>query len=259
MIIVVVNQTSSIPNSDSDGDLSYSDLDHWLISANSLLDKITTLEVNTTIVSEIRDEVFLAWEAYQDIYAISRTHLQEVGIPPELCDLYLDLRRQLELKYALRAINPNCAFYDSVAKENILKVLPILKRFPDSSWENFPTLLPSPFAAEKTAEHQLLSKILKDKSFLRLLRQLSKKKAHLDRVPQTGATNNNKDITYAQTVIELEGTISNYYAQEILHHPDKKTILILHQQGVTSAEKQWYRLLKFALSIIQKQQTLRKS
>ena len=54
-------------NLEPDGDLNQNNLDHWLISANSLLDKITTLEVNTTIVSEIRDEVFLAWEAYQDI------------------------------------------------------------------------------------------------------------------------------------------------------------------------------------------------
>ena len=259
MILVVVNQTSSMINLEPDGDLNQNNLDHWLISANSLLDKITTLEVNTTIVSEIRDEVFLTWEAYQDIYGISRNNLQELGIASELCDRYLDLRRQLELKYALRAINPNCAFYDSVAKENIMRSLPILRRLNDPSWENFATLLPSPFAAEKTAEHQLLSKILTDKSFLRVLRQLSKKKTNLDQSPQTASTTSNKDITYAQTVIELEGTISNYYAQEILHHPDKKAILILHQQGVASAEKQWYGLLKFALSMIQKQQKVSKS
>lgn len=66
-------------------------------------------------------------------------------------------------------------------------------------------------------------------------------------------------ITYARTIIELEGKISNCYAQQILDHPDKENILTLHQQGVQSAERQWFRLLKFAIDMVQKQQKTGKS
>ncbi|MDJ0573552.1 MAG: hypothetical protein QNJ65_00115 [Xenococcaceae cyanobacterium MO_234.B1] len=261
---MVVNQTSSSHNLQSDRDLSQVNLDRWLTSVTSILDKITTLEVNTTIVSEIREEVFLPWEAYQDIYAISRTYLQEVQIPPALCDRYLNLRRQLELKYALRAINPNCQLYNSAARDAIRKDLTILSRSNDSSWENLPSRLPSPFAPENTAENKLLGQILIDTSLLKVLRQLARSKANLDQrhqiTQETDTTSiTNQDITYAQTIIELEGKITNCYAQEILHHPDKEAILILHQQGVQSGEKQWYRLLKFAINIVQRQQKVRKS
>lgn len=232
-------------------------LDRWLTSVDSILDNVTTLKVDTTIVPEITEELYLPWEIYQDIYDISRTDLQKAGIASQLCDRYLNLRRQLELKYALRAINPNCAFYNSSEKDNIIKKLPILKRSTDRSWENLSSLLPSPFTAQNTEENKLLGKVLADKPLLRLLRQLGANKANLDRHNTTSITNQN--ITYAQTVIHLDSQITNSYAREILHHPDKEAILLLHQQGVEYAEKQWYKLLKFAIDIVQKQKKVRKS
>ncbi len=232
-------------------------LEKWLTSVDSILDNVTTLKVDTIIVEEITEESYLPWEIYQDIYDISRTNLEEAEISGELCDHYLNLRRQLELKYALRAINPNCAFYNPSEKDSIIKNLPILKSSTDRNWEKLPSLLPSPFVSEKTKEDQLLSKVLTDKPLLRLLHQLGRNKANLDRNNTTPITN--RDITYAQTVIHLDSQITNSYAQEILHHPDKETILLLHQQGVEYAQKQWYKLLKFAINIVQKQQKVRKS
>ena len=232
-------------------------LERWLTSVDSILDNVTTLKVDTIIVPEITEELYLPWEIYQDIYDISRANLEAAKIPPKLCDRYMNLRRQLELKYALRAINPNCDFYNPSEKNNIIKNLPILKSSTDRNWEKLPSLLPSPFVSKKTEENELLSKVLVDKPLLTLLRQLGKNKADLDRNNTTPITN--PDITYAQTVIHLDSQIINKYAQEILHHADKEAILLLHQQGIEYAQKQWYKLLKFAINVVQKQQNVRKS
>lgn len=232
-------------------------LEHWLTSVDSILENVTTLKVDTIIVSEITEELYLPWEIYQDIYDISRTNLKQAEISRELCDQYMNLRRQLELKYALRAINPNCDFYNPSAKDNIVKNLPILKSSRDRNWEKLPSLLPSPFVSKKTEEDELLSKILADKPLLSLLRQLGSNKANLDRHNTTPI--NKRDITYAQTIIHLDSQITNKYSQEILHHPDKEAILLLHQQGVEYAQKQWYKLLKFAIDVVQKQPKIRKS
>ncbi|HHP7232057.1 MAG TPA: hypothetical protein ACFCUY_14510 [Xenococcaceae cyanobacterium] len=259
---MVINQASSSDNLSHTGDRQQPNLARWLTSVTNILSNVTTLEVSTTMVAEINEAVFIPWEAYQDIYALSRDDLQTAGINSDLSDRYLDLRRQLELKYALRAINPQCRLYNSSISEAIKQDLPILRQSDDSRWENLPSRLPSPYAPENTPESELLKQILTDVPLLNLLQQLAKGKASLDRhqltTSETATTSITKpDIIYAQTVIQLEGKISNCYAQEILHHPDRTAILNLHQQGVVAAEKQWHGLLKFAIDIVQRQQKLR--
>ena len=259
-----MNQTSSSKNLQHLEKNTQQNLARWLTSVTSILEKITTLEISTTIVSEIQEEVFHPWDAYCEIYTISREELLQAQMSPSICDRYLNLRRQLELKYALRLINPNCQLYNSAERAAIERDLPILSRANDPSWENLPSRLPSPFAPDKSRENKLLGKILTDIPLAKVLRQLAKSKANLDQSQQISQETDTtlitkQEITYAKTVIELEGKITNCYAQEILHHPDKEAILNLHQQGVESGEQQWHRLLKFAIDILQRQQKIRKS
>ncbi len=66
------------------------------------------------------------------------------------------------------------------------------------------------------------------------LRQLSLKKQIIDQ---------NRAI-YAQTILELEGNITNRYTQTLLNHPHRDLILSLHYQGVNAATQQWQRIIK---------------
>ena len=43
----------------------------------NLLENITTVEINTVIVQEIIDEVFIPWEAYQALFYLDRSYLEQ--------------------------------------------------------------------------------------------------------------------------------------------------------------------------------------
>lgn len=231
-------------------------LDQWLTSMNSLLEDIPALEVSTTIVEEITPEIFIPWEVYQDIYQISPVYLQEKAIDPSLCDRYLDLRRRLELQYALLLVNPGSKLYNSKLKPEVQLDLPILAKF-SSNWSDILTRLPSPESLSDS-DQKTLHKLLDEPQFLTTLRQLRKLKNILDRkalnIQKIASENsiNNKispDITYAQTSIKIDGKIANRYSQEILELDiqQQQNILKLHNKGILAGEKQWHQLIKFVL------------
>ena len=236
--------------------LSSSKFDQWLTSINSLLEDIPALEVSTTIVEEITPEVFIPWEIYQGIYQISPAYLQSRAIDPNLCDRYLDLRRRLELQYALLLVNPDSKLYNSRLKSEIQTDLSILAKS-SPKWEDIPNRLPSPESA-KDRDQKTLHKLLQEPQFLITLRQLGKRKDKLD----SKSLNRQKivdddilgykispNITYAQTSIRIDGKISNCYSQEILKLDlkNQQNIIEIHNQGILAGEKQWHNLIKFIL------------
>ena len=226
---------------------------------NSLLEDIPALEVSTTIVEEITPEVFIPWEVYQDIYQISPVYLQKLAIDPSLCDRYLDLRRRLELQYALLLVNPDSKLHNSRLKPEIQDDLPILAKS-STNWEDLPTRLPSPKSLSDR-EQKTLHKLLQESQFLTTLQQLGKLKDILDRKAlniQKIASDNSishkipTDITYAQTSIKINGKIANRYSQEILalDLQHQQNIIKLHNKGILAGEKQWHQLFKFVLNIL---------
>ncbi len=226
---------------------------------NSLLEDIPALEVSTTIVEEITPEVFIPWEVYQDIYQISPVYLQKLAIDPSLCDRYLDLRRRLELQYALLLVNPDSKLHNSRLKPEIQDDLPILAKS-STNWEDFPTRLPSPNSLSDR-DQKTLHKLLQESQFLTTLQQLGKLKDILDRKAlntQKIASDNSishkipTDITYAQTSIKINGKIANRYSQEILalDLQHQQNIIKLHNKGILAGEKQWHQLFKFVLNIL---------
>ena len=226
---------------------------------NSLLEDIPALEVSTTIVEEITPEVFIPWEVYQDIYQISPVYLQKLAIDPSLCDCYLDLRRRLELQYALLLVNPDSKLHNSRLKSEIQDDLPILAKS-STNWADFPTRLPSPNSLSDR-DQKTLHKLLQESQFLTTLQQLGKLKDILDRKAlntQKIASDNSishkipTDITYAQTSIKINGKIANRYSQEILalDLQHQQNIIKLHNKGILAGEKQWHQLFKFVLNIL---------
>ena len=226
---------------------------------NSLLEDIPALEVSTTIVEEITPEVFIPWEVYQDIYQISPVYLQKLAIDPSFCDRYLDLRRRLELQYALLLVNPDSKLYNCQLKPEIQDDLLILAKS-STNWADFPTRLPSPNSLSDR-DQKTLHKLLQESQFLTTLQQLGKLKDILDRKAlntQKIASDNSishkipTDITYAQTSIKINGKIANRYSQEILalDLQHQQNIIKLHNKGILAGEKQWHQLFKFVLNIL---------
>jgi hypothetical protein len=212
-----------------------------------VLENLATVEISTAIVGEIVGEVFIPWEVYHSIYSISRASLVESGVNSSLHDRYLQLRRQLELAYNLLLIDPDSSLYDRAVVKDVKYNLPLLATS-DISWENIPTKLPPSLPGDRPKRKSPLNKLLVERSFLTTLRQLGNAKALLDRRERNlkREANTINDLTYAQTVIQLDGTISNRYAQSILERSDRDKLLKLHEKSVAAAERQWRGLLKFA-------------
>ena len=238
---------------------SWGNFDQWLTAINSLLEDIPALEVSTTIVEEITPEIFIPWEIYQNIYQISPIYLQERAVEPNLCDPYLDLRRRLELQYALLLVNPKSKLYNSRLKRELQADLPILAKH-SSNWLDIPSRLPSPESLSDS-DQKTLHQLLEEPQFLATLRQLGKLKDILDRkdlntqkiASETSIDNKiTPDITYAQTSIKIDGKIDNRYSQEILdlNIQQQENIIELHNKGILSGEKQWHQLFKFVLIVI---------
>ena len=239
--------------------LPWANLERWLTSMNSLLEDIPALEVSTIIVEEITPEIFIPWEVYQDIYQISPVYLQKLAIDPSLCDRYFDLRRRLELQYALLLVNPDSKLYNSKLEPEVQGDLPILAKS-STSWSDLPIRLPSPESLSDR-DKKNLHQLLQEPQFITTLQQLGKLKDILDRK----ALNTQKiasddsishkiptEITYAQTSIKINGKIANRYSQEILalNLQQQKNIIKLHNKGILAGEKQWHQLFKFVLNII---------
>ena len=221
----------------------------WLDSINLL--SVSQVEITTAIVDEITEDIFIAYEVYREIYAISPHYLVELGIDDTLRDRYLQLRRRLELQYALLLCNENNILYNKRLAPQIARDLPLLTQ--NTTWENLPCRLP-PLNSQDSAENRVLSQLLAEPDFKMTLQQLGNIKTSLDRrnLQIRGALNKNSNLTYAQTIITLDGKISNRYASEIIEHPQQQEIIKLHQKGVEAGTKQWYKLLQFITEVRQR-------
>jgi hypothetical protein len=218
----------------------------------NLLANITTVEISTVIVDEIVDEIFIPWEVYQAIYALSRSYLEQSAIDLSLWNRYLQLRRQLELAYCLLLVDASSAQYNRLLVAEIKRDLPILSQ-QNVDWENIPTRLPEPIPGDHNSMSQV-NQLLKERQFIEILQQLNKRKIALDRrdrvLRSSSRQHNITDTTYAQTSLQLNGKIVNRYSQAILGHSDRNLLLQLHEQSTATGEQQWRGLVKFMLSLV---------
>jgi hypothetical protein len=241
-------------------------LDEFLQSLGEVLIDITALEVNTMVVERITGDKFIAWEAYRDIYPISQQYLEQQGIHQSLLERYIELRKNLELEYALLLSDPTSEFYDPTVLESATEGNQILTN-PTLELHEMRSQLPDPINPTNSGEILKVRELLNNSRFLRSLRKISELKAALDNRNKALLRKRNEqlgriapdvlqkavttDLIYAQTVIQLDGDIINRYSQEILDHPHREVILQIHQEGVAAGEKQWRGLLEFIISLVQ--------
>jgi hypothetical protein len=254
------SRTDGSSNAHLQGQLNY-----FVESLSDVLLEITALEVNTAIVERITGEKFIPWEAYRSLYPIDRAYLEQYPIHESLRDRYLELRRTLELNYALCLSDPRSVLYDpvSIASPDSNRVLS------DAALEinEHNTQLPSPFKRTSADDLLEVQQILTDARFLRGLRKLGELKASLDNrnqtllkmdaaypgnSPATIAKAVKTDTIYAQTIIQLDGDIINRYSEVVIDHPHKEIMLKIHQDSVAASERQWRGLLGFAVDLVRK-------
>ena len=222
--------------------------------SQNLLENISAVEISTVIVAEIVDEVFIPWSAYQGIYQLNRSYLEQSGIDSSLHNRYLQLRRQLELAYCLLLIDPSSQLYNRTLVREIKRDLPILSQ-QNSDWSSLATRLPEPIPQRRHKTMSLVNKLLTEAQLLNVLQQLDKLKAALDRrdrILRESHQDSITDTTFAQTSLQLNGKIINRYSEAILERSDRNLLLQLHQQSTTTGEKQWRGLINFMLSLIAK-------
>jgi hypothetical protein len=221
----------------------------------NLLTNITTVEISTVIVDEIEDEVFIPWEVYQTIYALSRANLEQSAIDLSLWNRYLQLRRQLELAYCLLLIDASSGQYNRLLVAEIKRDLPVLSQ-QNVDWEKIPTRLPEPIPGSRNLMSQV-NQLLKEPQFINILQQLNKRKIALDRRDRVLRNSPHQhhitDTTYAQTSLQLNGKIVNRYDRAILGRSDRNLLLQLHEQSTATGEQQWRGLVKFMLSLVARQ------
>ncbi|MEM8721411.1 MAG: hypothetical protein AAGE84_19320 [Cyanobacteria bacterium P01_G01_bin.39] len=222
--------------------------------SQNLLENISAVEISTVIVAEIVDEVFIPWSAYQGIYQLNRSYLEQSGIDLSLHHRYLQLRRQLELAYCLLLIDPNSKLYNRTLVREIKRDLPILSQ-QNSDWSTLVTRLPEPIPQRRHESMSLVNKLLTEPQLINVLQQLDKLKVALDRrdrILRESHQDSITDTTFAQTSLQLNGKIINRYSEAILERSDRNLLLQLHQQSTTTGEKQWRGLINFMLSVIAK-------
>ncbi|HEY9727139.1 MAG TPA: hypothetical protein V6D50_11890 [Chroococcales cyanobacterium] len=241
-------------------------LTEFVQSLGEVLIDITALEVNTMVVEQITGSKFIAWEAYRDIYVISREYLEQQDIHESLRDRYIDIRKSLELEYTLLLTDPTSEFYDLSVLASAREPDQILTD-PTVELHQIQTRLPDPVTPTNPEEILKVQRLLNDSSFLRSLRKQSELKAALDNRNKALQKKQEEtpefvesdvlakavktDIIYAQTVIQLDGDVINRYSQAIFDHPHRDMILQIHREGVTSGEKQWRGLLEFVIGLVQ--------
>lgn len=242
---------------------SFNDFVH---SLGEVLVDITALEVNTMVVEQITGEKFIAWQAYRNLYPISKQYLEDNNFHESLRDRYLDLRKSLELEYTLVVSDPSSEFYDPNVLNAAGEDNQILTD-PEVELDEIQTRLPDPFHPTSSDEILKAKKILTNGRFLRSLRKLNELKAALDnrgkslykkQDEQIGNVDSEAiqravktDIIYAQTVVQLDGDVINRYSQEIFDHPHRDMILEIHRNGVSAGERQWRGLLQFVIGLVQ--------
>jgi hypothetical protein len=234
---------SQSPNSPRSRSKIYPANDLWNLRSH-FFGQIATIEISTAIVDEIVEEIFIPWEAYRQLYEISREALVDAGIDRDLHDRYLQLRRQLELEYHLLLLDPDSPLSSRALGDELTRDLEILGQN-SRDWENLTSKLPPPLTSDR-ATNLAVKRLLNDRYFLSVLRRLDRFKNSLDR-QQQGIPN---EKILARTSIQLDGTISHCYCQEIFHHPEKNSILKLHERIIASGEQQWRKTIEFVIELV---------
>lgn len=234
-------------------------LNKFVDSVNVLVKDITTLEVNTIVVSNISGSKFNPWQAYYNIYAISDpNYFTDKQIVLDLQERYINIFLQLEREYIYILLEQELEYKESGKPDGgVIDIYNKRLRYIDENRLNADgkkeskSMLPSPFGDHENNvdNYQKISKILSNNKFVLTLRKVSELKAALD---GGDITSDQVDTIYAQTIMQLDGDIITRYHRDLfnLKETDQDIVMKIHNDGVVSGEKQWRETIEFLINFV---------
>jgi hypothetical protein len=215
---------------------------------------LSALEVNTMVVSEISGLKFNPRISYRLLYDISELdssglrHLKD-RLREAVCEIELEAatdperkqqlelqQQELQLELQLKELQKQPQSETNLAKQNQLGKGQAKLR---NELKNNLYTLPKPFQDAR------LDALLKNKNFVLRLRKLNELRSLLKK-PRASETDNIYDNIYAQTIIQLDGDVINYFHKRLFeetHTDDRAFLMTIHRDAVTSGQQNWQSIL----------------
>jgi hypothetical protein len=215
---------------------------------------LSALEVNTMVVSEINGLKFNPRISYRLLYDISELdssglrHLKD-RLKEAICEIELEAatdpektkklelqQQELQLQLQLKELQKQTQSVANTTKQDELKAKQAELQ---TMLNNELYQLPKPFQDPR------LEALLKNKNFVLRLRKLNELRSLLKK-PRASETDNIYDNIYAQTIIQLDGDVINYFHKRLFeqtHADDRAFLMTIHRDAVTGGQQNWQNLL----------------
>jgi hypothetical protein len=215
---------------------------------------LSALEVNTMVVSEISGLKFNPRISYRLLYDISELdssglrHLKD-RLKEAICEIELEAatdpektkklelqQQELQLQLQLKELQKQTQSVANTTKQDELKAKQAELQ---TMLKNELYQLPKPFQDPR------LEALLKNKNFVLRLRKLNELRSLLKK-PRASETDNIYDNIYAQTIIQLDGDVINYFHKRLFeqtHADDRAFLMTIHRDAVTGGQQNWQNLL----------------
>ena len=198
----------------------------FLESFQDAVEDLSALEVNTMIVSEINGLKFNPENAYRALYDL----LKKVDCTPDKA--YNSVKDQFAQNTLVKL------------KHNLMGSVQDALRGPKQNRDLTLTVLPEPGS-------QNAQILLENRHFIVTLRKLNELRSLINK-PDFDEDNIYDNI-YAQTIIQIDGDVMNYFHRRLFadEHIDQRNLLLqIHSNAVESGQKNWQGILRLIVDML---------
>lgn len=198
----------------------------FLESFQDAVEDLSALEVNTMIVSEINGLKFNPENAYRALYDL----LKKVDCTPDKA--YNSVKDQFAQNTLVKL------------KHNLMGSVQDALRGPKQNRDLTLTVLPEPGS-------QNAQILLENRHFIVTLRKLNELRSLINK-PDFDEDNIYDNI-YAQTIIQIDGDVMNYFHRRLFadeHIEQRNLLLQIHGNAVESGQKNWQGILRLIVDML---------
>lgn len=201
-------------------------IDSFLESFHDAVEDLSALEVNTMIVSEINGLKFNPENAYRALYDL----LKKVDCTPDKA--YNSVKDQFAQNTLVKL------------KHNLMGSVQDALRGPKQNRDLTLTDLPEPGS-------QNAQILLENRHFIVTLRKLNELRSLINK--SDFDEDNIYDNIYAQTIIQIDGDVMNYFHRRLFadeHLEQRNLLLQIHGNAVESGQKNWQGILRLIVDML---------
>lgn len=198
----------------------------FLESFQDAVEDLSALEVNTMIVSEINGLKFNPENAYRALYDL----LKKVDCTPDKA--YNSVKDQFAQNTLVKL------------KHNLMGSVQDALRGPKQNRDLTLTVLPEPGS-------QNAQILLENRHFIVTLRKLNELRSLINK--SDFDEDNIYDNIYAQTIIQIDGDVMNYFHRRLFadeHIEQRNLLLQIHGNAVESGQKNWQGILRLIVDML---------